>query len=53
MTTRKLSKLAAQSVGILSDPPQLRGLDYQWTRKINGKTKTRLLTAEQMDRYRS
>jgi hypothetical protein len=35
-----------------SDPPQLHGPYYQWTRKIDGKTKTTLLTAEQMDRYR-
>ena len=32
--------------------PQLHGPYYQWTRKIKGKTKTTLLTAEQMDRYR-
>lgn len=36
-----------------ADPPQLHGPYYQWTRKINGKTETRLLTAEQMERYRS
>src|SRR5882724_1383541 len=35
-----------------SDPPQLHGPYYQWTRKIDGKTHTTLLTAEQMDRYR-
>jgi hypothetical protein len=35
-----------------SDPPQLHGPYYQWTRKIDGKTRTTLLTAEQMDRYR-
>lgn len=35
-----------------ADPPQLHGPYYQWTRKINGKTVTRLLTAEQMQRYR-
>ncbi len=36
-----------------ADPPQLHGPYYQWTRKINGKTKTVLLTAQQMQRYRS
>ena len=36
----------------MAEPPQLHGPYYQWTRKINGKTKTTLLTAEQMDRYR-
>jgi hypothetical protein len=36
----------------MADPPRLHGPYYQWTRKINGRTKTTLLTAEQMDRYR-
>jgi len=35
-----------------ADPPQLHGPYYQWTRKVDGKTVTRLLTAEQMERYR-
>jgi hypothetical protein len=35
------------------DPPQLHGPYYQWTRKVNGKTETRLLSAAQMARYRS
>ena len=33
------------------DPPKLHGPYYQWTRKINGRTRTRLLTAEQYERY--
>lgn len=36
-----------------ADPPQLHGPYYQWTRKVDGKTVTRLLSAEQMERYRS
>ena len=36
-----------------ADPPQLHGPYYQWTRKVNGKTKPRLLSAAQMARYRS
>ena len=36
-----------------ADPPQLHGPYYQWTRKINGKTVTRRLTPEQMERYGS
>lgn len=36
----------------MADPPQLHGPYYQWTRKIDGKTHTTLLTAEQLDRYR-
>src|SRR5947208_3469836 len=35
-----------------ADPPRLHGPYYQWTRKVNRKTVTRLLTAEQMERYR-
>lgn len=34
-----------------ADPPQLHGPYQQWTRKIDGKTVTRMLTAEQVDRY--
>ena len=37
----------------MADPPQLHGPYYQWTRKIDGKTRTTLLTAQQMDRYQS
>jgi len=35
-----------------ADPPQLHGPYYQWTRKVAGKTQTRLLSATQMARYR-
>jgi hypothetical protein len=34
------------------DPPTLHGPYYQWTRKVDGKTVTRLLTSEQIDLYR-
>lgn len=34
-----------------ADPPELHGPYYQWTRKIDGKTVTRYLTAEQAQRY--
>jgi len=34
-----------------ADPPQLHGPYIQWTRKINGRTHTRLLTPEQHARY--
>lgn len=36
-----------------ADPPRLHGPYYQWTRKVAGKTETRLLSAAQMARYRS
>jgi hypothetical protein len=35
-----------------SEPPTLHGPYYSWTRKINNKTVTRLLSAEQAERYR-
>jgi hypothetical protein len=34
-----------------ADPPQLHGPYIQWTRKIDGRTHTRLLTPEQLHRY--
>ena len=33
------------------DPPQLHGPYHQWTRKINGKTVTRILTDDQLADY--
>lgn len=36
-----------------ADPPQLHGPYYQWTRKINGKTKTTRLNADQAERYQA
>lgn len=37
----------------VADPPQLHGPYPQWTRKDGGKTTTRQLSPEQVDRYRS
>lgn len=34
-----------------ADPPQLHGPYIQWTRKVDGRTRTRLLTKEQLARY--
>jgi hypothetical protein len=36
-----------------NDPPQLHGPYLQWTRTVKGKTKTKLLTPEQAERYQS
>lgn len=33
------------------DPPRLHGPYITWTRKVNGKTVTRRLTREQLERY--
>jgi hypothetical protein len=35
-----------------ADPPVLHGPYWQWTRKVAGKTVTRLVPAEQLDDYR-
>ncbi len=35
-----------------AEPPALHGPYYSWTRKINNKTVTRLLSTEQAERYR-
>jgi len=35
-----------------NDPPRLHGPYRSWTRKIAGKTATRLLSAEQLDNYK-
>jgi hypothetical protein len=36
-----------------ADPPRLHGPYITWTRKVSGKTVTRRLTAEQLERYQS
>jgi hypothetical protein len=35
-----------------ADPPVLHGPYWQWTRKLNGKTITRLVPGDQLDDYR-
>lgn len=35
-----------------ADPPRLHGPYVTWTRKVEGKTVTRRLSAEQLERYR-
>jgi hypothetical protein len=37
--------------GCHADPPRLHGPYITWTRKVNGKTVTRRLTPEQLERY--
>jgi len=34
-----------------SDPPELHGPYIQWTRRVEGKTVTRLLSPDQLERY--
>lgn len=33
------------------DPPQLHGPYWQWSRRVQGKTESRMLTADQLPRY--
>jgi hypothetical protein len=35
-----------------ADPPELHGPYISWTRRVEGKTVTRLLTPDQLERYR-
>jgi hypothetical protein len=37
--------------GCKADPPRLHGPYIQWTRKIAGRTRTRRLTQEELERY--
>jgi hypothetical protein len=36
-----------------ADPPTLHGPYLQWTRKVNNKTVTRMLSPEQLERYQA
>jgi hypothetical protein len=36
-----------------ADPPQLHGPYWFWTRKVNAKTVSRVLSAEQVEEYRA
>lgn len=36
-----------------ADPPQLHGPYISWTRKVAGKTVTRVLSADQLERYQA
>lgn len=36
-----------------NDPPQLHGPYLQWTRKVHGKTVTKMLTPDQLTRYQA
>jgi Family of unknown function (DUF6788) len=49
--TERRTRCSSPGCRCRSDPPALHGPYYSWTRKINGKTATRTLTAEQARRY--
>ena len=49
--TRRMMRCGKQRCRCKTDPPQLHGPYLQWTRTVNGKTVTKLITPEQLSRY--
>jgi hypothetical protein len=46
-----MNRCGKPTCGCHADPPRLHGPYITWTRKVNGKTVTRRLTPEQLERY--
>lgn len=49
--TQRMMRCGKRACRCKADPPQLHGPYLQWTRTVDGKTVTKLLTAEQLERY--
>jgi len=49
--TQRMMRCGKRTCRCKHDPPQLHGPYIQWTRTVEGKTVTKLLTAEQLERY--
>jgi len=49
--TERMTRCGYAGCRCHADPPQLHGPYHQWTRKINGKTVTRILTDDQLADY--
>jgi len=47
-----MNRCGKQNCACHHDPPRLHGPYITWTRKVAGKTVTRKLSAEQLERYR-
>jgi hypothetical protein len=47
-----MNRCGKPSCACHADPPKLHGPCVTWTRKVSGKTVTRRLTPEQLERYR-
>jgi hypothetical protein len=47
-----MNRCGKPSCGCHADPPRLHGPYITWTRKVHGKTVTRRLSPEQLERYR-
>lgn len=50
--TEHFTRCGRPDCGCHDDPPRLHGPYGSWTRKVDNKTVTRLLTAEQLKDYR-
>src|ERR1700734_3395911 len=49
--TDRMPRCGSPGCRCRADPPQLHGPYHQWTRKIGGKTVTRILTDDQLADY--
>jgi hypothetical protein len=49
--TERMTRCGYAGCRCHADPPRLHGPYHQWTRKINGKTVTRILTDDQLADY--
>jgi hypothetical protein len=47
-----MNRCGKPSCACHADPPRLHGPYITWTRKVKGKTVTRRLTADQLERYK-
>jgi hypothetical protein len=51
--TRRMMRCGKRRCRCKDDPPQLHGPYIQWTRTVDGKTVTKLLSEDQLARYQS
>mgnify|MGYP003412122755 FL=1 len=49
--TERMMRCGKTTCRCKDDPPRLHGPYIQWTRTVDGKTVTKLLSPEQQDRY--
>jgi len=49
--TQRMMRCGKQVCRCKADPPQLHGPYIQWTRTVDGKTVTKLLTPQQLEYY--
>jgi hypothetical protein len=49
--TERMTRCGRANCRCHADPPRLHGPYHQWTRKVNGKTATRILTDDQLADY--